>query len=88
MLQVMVSSESASPGSECDAFCDAVVAAQAGSRNLKSVILSSDCDLDSRSSSLCAVTSRPRSGCARMNSQWLHSARGNSGTCYFVLVYV
>ena len=82
---------SASPGSERDALCDAVVAAEAGGRNRKSVVFSSDCDFDSRSSSLCAVTSRPRSVCcARMNSRWnthaarvnsqgLHSARGNSG---------
>ena len=82
---------SASPGSERDALCDAVVAAEAGCRIRKSVVSSSDCDFDSRSSSLCAVTSRPRSvGCARMNSCWdthaarvnsqgLHSARGNSG---------
>ena len=82
---------SASPGSERYALCDAVVAAEAGSRNRKSVVLSSDCDFDSRSSSLCDVNSRPRSvGCARMNSCWdthaarvnsqgLHSARGNSG---------
>ena len=82
---------SVSLGSERDALCDAVVAAEAGCRNRKSVVLSSDCDFDSRSSSLCAVASRPRSvGCARMvscwdthaarlNSQGLHSARGNSG---------
>ena len=73
---------SASPGPERDALCDAVVAAEAGSRNRKSV--SSDCDFDSRSSSLCAVTSRPRGvGCARMNSFLdTHAARVNSqGVC-------
>ena len=71
---------SAAPGSERDALCDAVVAAEAGSRNRKSVVSTSDCDLDSRSTSLCAVNGRPRSiGCARMNSQGLHSARRNSG---------
>ena len=82
---------SAAPGSERDALCDAVVAAEAGSKNRKSVVSTSDCDFDSRLTSLCAVSGRPRGVCcsrmnsclnthaARVNSPGLHSARGSSG---------
>ena len=69
---------SASPGSECDALCDAVVAAQAGSRNRKSVVSSSDCDFDS-SAGCARMNSCWDTHAARVNSQGLHSARGNSG---------